>query len=261
MGKALLLLILIFAAAFAWRTWPQRLTSLALNTTTLPGDQRVAATRKSRGDAVRKRIADAGLPYPPREIFLRAFKREAELEVWAREDSGPFKFVVAFPVLASSGRPGPKRREGDRQVPEGFYRIERFNPESSFHLSLGLDYPNASDRVLSDREKPGGDIFIHGKDVTIGCLPLGDAAIEELYLLALDTRQRGQREIAVHIFPAHMSGGEWARWSPLQTAADAALKKFWSQLQPGYDAFERTRLVPEISVEADGRYTVKARER
>ena len=65
----------------------------------------------------------------------------------------------------------------------------------------------------------------------------------------------------MHSFPAHMSGGEWARWSPLQTAADPALKKFWSQLQPGYDAFERSQLVPEISVEADGRYTVKARER
>ena len=257
MGKALLLLILILAAAFAWRMWPQRVTSLALNSTTLPGEQRVALARKARGDVVRKRLAASGLPYPPREIFLRAFKHEAELEVWAREDSGPFKFVVAFPVLASSGRPGPKRREGDRQVPEGFYRIERFNPESTFHLSLGLDYPNASDRVLSDPKQPGSDIFIHGRNVTIGCLPLGDPAIEELYLLALDTQRRGQRDIAVHIFPAHMSGGEWARWSPMQTAADPALKKFWAQLQPGYDAFERTRIVPEITVEADGRYTVK----
>lgn len=257
MGKAVILAVL-FAAAFAWRMWPQRLTALALDSTSLPGDERVAHARKSRGDAVRKRLADAGLPCPPREIFLRAFKREAELEVWAREDSGPLKFVVAFPVLASSGGPGPKRREGDRQVPEGFYRIERFNPESSFHLSLGLDYPNASDRVLGDREKPGGDIFIHGKNVTIGCLPLGDAAIEELYLLALDTRHRGQREIAVHVFPGRMSGVEWGRWSALQSPA---LRKFWAQLQPGYDAFERTRLVPGITVEADGRYTVKARER
>ena len=262
MGKAaLLIVVVVVAAAFAWRLRSQRVGSLAPNATALPGEQRVALARKSRGDAVRKRLAEAGLPCPPREIFLRAFKHEAEVEVWAREDAGPFKFVVAFPVLASSGRPGPKRREGDRQVPEGFYRIERFNPESSFHLSLGLDYPNASDRVLGDRGKPGGEIFIHGKNVTIGCLPLGDPAIEELYLLALDVRQRGQREIAVHIFPAHMSGGKWARWSAQQTAADPALRKFWSQLQPGYDAFERTRLVPEIAVESGGRYTVKARER
>ena len=162
-------------------------------------ESRVSAARIRNGAVVRAAVARVGLPYPPREIFLRVFKREATLEVWAREDSGPFKRIAEYRVLASSGHPGPKRREGDQQVPEGFYRIGRFNPESNFHLSLGLNYPNDSDRLLSAREHPGSDIFIHGKAASIGCLPLGDPAIEELYLLALDVQRRGQKEIPVHI--------------------------------------------------------------
>ncbi len=163
--------------------------------------------------------------------------------------------MKSYPILASSGSPGPKRREGDRQVPEGFYCIERFNPESLFHLSLGLNYPNASDRILSDREKPGSDIFIHGNNVTVGCLPIGDAAIEELYLLALDVRARGQQRIPVHLFPAKMAGAEWDAF----VREHANLAAFWSGLQPGFDAFEATHQVPEVTVEPDGRPRIAPR--
>ncbi len=228
---------------------------MAIASPASPGEDRVAQARKTRGAIVRERCTALGLPYPPREIFLRAFKQEALLEVWARKDAGAFKLWNSYPVLAASGGPGPKRRAGDRQVPEGFYRIDRFNPESRFHLSLGIDYPNSSDRILSDRRNPGGDIFIHGKDVTIGCLPLGDEAIEELYLLALDTRERGQRSIAVHIFPARMAGEEWARF---RLGQSRELCSFWEQLQPVFDAFERTRRVPEIVVDRGGRYAIRA---
>jgi murein L,D-transpeptidase YafK len=218
-------------------------------------EDRVARAREARGEVVRARCAALGLPYPPREIFLRAFKHEGQLEVWSREDAGPFRLWHTYTVLTASGGPGPKRRAGDRQVPEGFYRIDRFNPESRFHLSLGLDYPNASDRILSDPKNPGGDIFIHGKDVTIGCLPLGDAAIEELYLLALDTRQRGQRTIHVHLFPGRMTGPDWETF---RSAHPPALQEFWANLQPGFDVFERTRRVPEIVVDRTGRYSIRA---
>jgi len=219
----------------------------------VPGEQRIADARKARGGILRERCAALGLTYPPREIFARAFKHEAQLEVWTREDAGPFRLWHTYPVLASSGGPGPKRRSGDRQVPEGFYRIDRFNPESRFHLSLGLNYPNAADRIHSDRDQPGGDIFIHGKDVTIGCLPLGDAAIEELYLLAFDTRQRGQQTIHIHIFPARLAG---ERWGEFRARHSAALQRFWAQLQPAFDGFERTKRVPKISVDSAGRYVV-----
>ena len=162
--------------------------------------------------------------------------------------------VAGFPILASSGGPGPKRRQGDRQVPEGFYEIDRFNPASLFHLSLGLNYPNASDRILAGGPDPGGDIFIHGKDVSIGCAPLGDDAIEQLYLAALDTRARGQARIHVHVFPAHMHGAAWAAFAAEHTAASPALARFWAQLQPGYDAFERDHRIPACTIAPDGSY-------
>ena len=213
-------------------------------------EDRVAVARKEKGDALRKRFADAGLPYPPREIFMRAFKHEMELELWAREKDGPFREVATFTITAPSGGPGPQRREGDRQVPEGCYRIEVFNPKSRFHLSLGLNYPNESDRILADRERPGGEIYVHGGAVSIGCLPLGDPVIDEVFLAALDTRARGQSEIRVHIFPARMKGDAWKNL----TAANPELRAFWEDLQPIHDAFESTHLVPEFRVAADGHY-------
>ena len=218
----------------------------------LSGEQRVARARAAHGKIIAQKFKDAGLPYPAREIFLRWFKREAAVELWAREDGGAFRLIATYEILATSGGPGPKRREGDRQVPEGFYEIDRFNPESLFHLSLGLNYPNAADRILSDRERPGGDIFIHGSNVSIGCAPLGDAAIEQLYLAALDTRSRGQTHIPIHVFPARMHGAEWIAFA----AERPTLVPFWQQLQPAYEAFERDRIVPAFTVAPDGRYRV-----
>lgn len=128
----------------------------------------------------------AGIPYPPKRIHLLAFKEEKLLELWADSGAGP-RFVRWYPVLAASGRPGPKLREGDLQVPEGVYSATLLNPQSSYHLSIGLNYPNSFDRARADqedRDNLGGDIFIHGRDQSIGCLAMGDPAIEELFVLA-----------------------------------------------------------------------------
>ncbi len=217
---------------------------------------RVASARAGHGKIIAQKFRDAGLSYPAREIFLRWLKREAVVELWAREDRGRFVLVASFPILASSGGPGPKRHQGDRQVPEGFYEIDRFNPASLFHLSLGLNYPNAADRILADRADPGGDIFIHGSNVSVGCAPLGNDAIEQLYLAALDTRTRGQARTHVHVFPARMKGAEWDAFAAEHTAAAPALARFWAQLQPAYDAFESTRRIPTFTVAPDGSYRV-----
>lgn len=115
-------------------------------------------------------------------------KEERRLEVWA--PAGPaWKRLRAYPVLAASGTAGPKLREGDLQVPEGVYRLTAFNPNSSYHLSVRVDYPNADDRAVAraeNRTRLGGDIYIHGKAVSIGCLAIGDPSIEELYVLLAD---------------------------------------------------------------------------
>jgi len=129
----------------------------------------------------------AGVSYPPRRVWLLAFKEEERLELWAQAPGGRPTFVRDYPILRTSGYPGPKLREGDFQVPEGVYRVLWLNPASSYHLSMKLDYPNSFDREMArtdGRTNLGGDIFIHGKNESVGCLAMGDAAIEELFVLA-----------------------------------------------------------------------------
>jgi murein L,D-transpeptidase YafK len=247
MPKSLTLFLLMAAATLCW-IYPGE-SQVADSTPPSPepsGPERIATARVNKEEVIREHFKKIGLPYPPREIFLRAFKHEAILELWAREETvDAYKLVATYPVLASSGQPGPKLMEGDRQVPEGFYFIDRFNPENRFHLSLGLNYPNAADRLVADPERPGSDIFIHGKALSIGCLPIGDTAIEELFLVALDTATRGQTGIPVDIFPARMSGPEWEAFSRDAIARNPSLKAFWDQLAPGYAIFEHAHRLLE----------------
>jgi murein L,D-transpeptidase YafK len=219
-------------------------------------EDRVAAARVKSGVAVATAFKKAGIAYPPERVHLRGFKREGELELWAAGKSGRFGKVAVYSVLGRSGVPGPKRKEGDLQVPEGFYEIDRYNPKSLFHLSLGLNYPNAADRILSDPKSPGTDIFIHGDVVTIGCLPMGDEMVEQLFLAAIDAKEK---PVSVHLFPARMSGNSWKEWRDAEIAKNPALKPFWEQLQPGYDYFEKRKRVPEITVRPDGSYRVNSR--
>jgi murein L,D-transpeptidase YafK len=218
-------------------------------------DDRVAIARLQHLDKIRAAYHAADVQYPG-EVFLRWIKHEAVLELWARNAGRRFRLIAAYPILASSGESGPKRREGDRQVPEGFYEIDRFNPQSQFHLSLGLNYPNASDRVLSDRDQPGSDIFIHGGDASIGCAPIGDDAIEELYLAALDAQTQGQTKIEVHVFPARMTGSGWEQFAAREMTRRPELGAFWAQLQPAWNYFEQRRTLPQFTVSEDGSYLV-----
>lgn len=144
------------------------------------------------GPAARLRLAPrfraAGLAYPPRAATLVVLKEERVAELWAESAAAP-RLVHRYPVLAASGVAGPKLRQGDLQVPEGVYRVLWLNPNSSYHLSMKLDYPNAFDRERARRDGRtdlGGDIFVHGRAVSIGCVAVGDPAIEELFVLAAD---------------------------------------------------------------------------
>ena len=218
--------------------------------------QRYARVRQARAQAqprLETLFRNAGLDYPAREVLLRVFKLEGELELWARNDkNSPFIMVQLYPVCASSGTVGPKRREGDLQVPEGFYHVSGFNPWSHFHLSLRVNYPNAADRLLGDRRSPGGDIFIHGSCVTIGCVPLRDAPIEEVYLAAVDARDAGQERIPVHIFPCRLDGS-WLRLER-ESWRRPGLMDFWRNLKEGYDLFEATHRLPKVAVDHRGKY-------
>jgi murein L,D-transpeptidase YafK len=204
---------------------------------------------------IRQNLAKLGVDSTSFRIFIRAFKQEQELEVWARSSSAQ-KYVLydKFKICASSGTPGPKRCQGDGQVPEGFYHINVFNPASAYHLSLGVSYPNASDKAFACKPDPGGAIMIHGNCVTIGCIPLTDEVIREVYVMAVEAKDGGQQKIPVHIFPARMSTTNLAALK--RTYTDAAVHKFWDNLLPGYQAFESKRIVPSVSVNAKGLYVL-----
>ncbi|MCW5938277.1 MAG: L,D-transpeptidase family protein [Fimbriimonadaceae bacterium] len=203
---------------------------------------RVATARDNKGSTVATLTKAAGLKTPVSRLYMRAIKDERILEVWGGDD-GPMRLIKAYPVAAMSGGLGPKRREGDSQVPEGLYLVDRFNPKSSFLLSLGLNYPNASDKIRSDSERPGGDIFIHGGQASIGCLAMTDPAIQEIYLFALDAK----RPIRVDLFPFRFRPG-WQNRQPTQHL------DFWKELEPFYAAFEKSKTVPQFRVDKKGRY-------
>jgi hypothetical protein len=170
----------------------------------LPGQWTVEDVLKSYGAYVTGRLsyyfATAKVSYPPREVTLIAFKQEKKLELWAR-DSGEFRLIRDYFILAASGEAGPKLHQGDRQVPEGIYRITELNPNSHYHLSMKINYPNEFDLFRAEQERRtnlGSDIFIHGKAASIGCLAMGDQSIEELFVL---TAQVGAENVKVVIAP------------------------------------------------------------
>ena len=174
-----------------------------------------AATRKLTPYFVKAKVS-----YPPREVILIALKQEMKLELWAK-GSGEFRFIRDYHIQAASGVAGPKLRQGDRQVPEGIYRIAELNPNSHYHLSMKINYPNEFDRFHAGQEgrtKLGSGIFIHGKSASIGCLAMGDEAIEELYVL---TAQVGSENVKVVIaphdprtYPLKADSEEDPEWTP-----------------------------------------------
>jgi len=176
------------------------------------------------------------------KLFIRAFKKEEELEVWiTASPSNTYKLLTTYDFCTSSGELGPKRKEGDLQIPEGVYHINHFNPFSTFYLSLGINYPNASDKILSDKKHPGGAIYIHGNCVSIGCIPITDDKIKELYVLAVESKNGGQTNIPVHIFPSR----EINETTP-----------FWINLKTVYKDFEKDKKLRPISVDKTGAYKI-----
>lgn len=140
----------------------------------------------------------AGVAWPPKRMRLVALKQERELEVWVGGEKGPWTYLTTYPILAASGKLGPKRKEGDKQVPEGLYALTILNPQSAYHLSIKLDYPNATDIANSKvpRKDIGSDIYLHGSNVSIGCIAIGNQPIEQVFAMAKEV-PLGRRDILV----------------------------------------------------------------
>jgi murein L,D-transpeptidase YafK len=198
----------------------------------------------------------AGIDRDSLHLLIRVLKHERQLEVWAGHSGQKLNLLRTYKFTAFSGTLGPKRAQGDLQIPEGVYYIDRFNPHSSYHLSLGLNYPNRSDRIRATGPDPGGDIFIHGNRVTIGCIPIGDDSIEELYLMCVDARSAGQEKIPVHSFPGRMLSEQMAVLLKGLSQDDDTLAAFWAELRPVYAAFDSTGTIPAVRIDNSGRYFI-----
>ncbi len=212
----------------------------------LPGPQR-AAVAAARVLPELKSAAAARSLHVGDPIFIRAFKEEDVLELFIRDrDSGRFVLFRSYPVAAASGTLGPKLAEGDRQVPEGFYFVPpaAMKPDSQFHLAFNIGFPNDYDRAHS---RSGSAIMVHGNQVSIGCLAMTDAKVEEIYTLCDAALSGGQPFFRVAIFPFRMTSERMT-----QAAGNPNLP-FWQILKQGYDAFEKTEIPPKVTV-ADRSY-------
>lgn len=206
----------------------------------LAGSYTVAGRIEQLGDEVdarlRRHFIAARVTYPPREVAYVVFKDARVLEVYARGDAArPWTYIKEYPVLGASGGLGPKLAEGDNQVPEGIYAAESLNPNSAFHLSIRLDYPNDFDRRMAasdGRTRLGGDIMIHGGSSSVGCVAVGDHAIEELFILAARTPLE---HVKIVISPSDLRLG----LPPAPGAGPAWLPERYSALRSQLDHFHR----------------------
>ena len=206
-------------------------------------------------DSLKQQFKEKKLTWPPQNVFIRSFKYDRSLELWVKNKNvDSFTLFKTYKVCMESGSIGPKRSEGDNQVPEGFYYINEFNPRSTYHLALGLNYPNASDKVLSDAKKPGGDIYIHGNCVSVGCLAIQDAPIEEVYTLASIAKTNGQDFVPVHIYPVNYGIKKSLDYLASSIKGKQAVSKSILSIKAVYDYFEKKKKLPIILINNKGDY-------
>ena len=209
--------------------------------TSCGGKQREKEVSERVTPDMKAALAEKGLALGS-PVFIRAFKEERELELFVQSKAtGKFELFRTYPIAAASGTLGPKLAEGDGQVPEGFYFAgpKAMNPNSTFHLSFNIGFPNEFDKANG---RTGSFIMVHGSNLSVGCLAMTDAKIEEIYTTADAALNAGQPFFRVHIFPFRMTAERMEK-----AAADPNLP-FWQNLKTGYDLFETKKLPPNVTV-------------
>ncbi len=174
-------------------------------------------------------------------VLVRIFKKESELELWKRDNTGKYAFLKVYPMCRWSGQLGPKKSEGDRQAPEGFYHVRQsmLNPESDYHLSFNLGFPNAYDSAFG---RTGTALMVHGACTSSGCFAISNQGVGELYAVLREAFKAGQETVQVQSFPFRMTPENMANYR-----ADPNIE-FWQNLEEGSDYFEVTRQPPKVSV-------------
>ena len=178
---------------------------------------------------------------PSSPTLIRTYKKEAELEIWKMKSNGEYALLKTYPMCRWSGQLGPKKREGDMQVPEGFYSIApgQMNPNSHYYLAFNVGYPNAYDRAYG---RTGGNVMVHGVCSSAGCFSMTDEQVADIYAIARDSFNGGQREIQLQSYPFHMTAENMAKFR-LDPNID-----FWKNLKNGSDYFEVTKAEPPVLV-------------
>lgn len=169
---------------------------------------------------------------------VRIFKREKRLELWLCRADGRYELFRSYEIIFS-GQLGPKLREGDRQAPEGFYRVGKaqLNPRSRHHLAFNLGFPNALDQQLG---RTGSALMVHGGSSSAGCYAIGDAAVDEVYAVVEAALEGDQGAVDVHIFPFMMDDFP-------TTLVEGDWVPFWRNLKQGFDLFEAGRVPPRVA--------------
>jgi len=228
------------------------LTSLIFLSTSLPAlsGSMIPSSKKSQdayrrvapklNKALKKKGASLGDP-----VFIRIFKQEQQLEIWLRQGLS-YIFFKSYSICRFSGELGPKLKEGDKQSPEGFYTvgINQLNPNSDYHLSFNLGFPNEYDRC---HKRTGSLLMVHGRCSSVGCFAMTDFRMDEIYAIVESAIISGQHQIPVHIFPFKMT------WTNMALHKDSKWIHFWENLKEGYDYFEGHRTPPLVTVQ-DNRY-------
>jgi murein L,D-transpeptidase YafK len=217
---------------------------------------RVREAYCSKEKLVAKELAEHGIQRDSMNLYIRAFKSEKKMEIWAKNTCDTaYQLVKELPICEISGELGPKRRSYDLQVPEGFYHISELNPYSKYYLSLRINYPNASDSIRGVKGHLGNLIYIHGACESSGCIAISDEKIKELYLYCIEAYNSGQKEIEMVIFPQQLSDDKYARL----TKANSKNKdktSLWADLKKGYDSFNRKKIPPQVRFLPDGTHEV-----
>lgn len=226
---------------------------LALDDHAIEGDQTARQRRHQLGQPLpgtpdltklNERLAEAGLALGA-PVLIRIFKAESQLELWMKRGDR-FALFATYPVCRWSGKLGPKLKEGDKQAPEGFYTVGRqqLNPESRWHRSFNIGYPNVFDRAHS---RTGSYVMVHGGCSSVGCYAMTNATVDEIWRLVTAALDKGQPLFQVQALPFRMSDAN------LRRRSRHAAMPFWQELKRGHDLFEANHLPPKVTV-CDGRY-------
>ncbi|MEX1002044.1 MAG: L,D-transpeptidase family protein [Crocinitomicaceae bacterium] len=214
---------------------------------------RVRAAYSEKKPLILEKLANMDIALKNVKVMIKAYKYEQMVKIYVQSSGEKeWRIYENFPFCQFSGDLGPKRAEGDYQIPEGYYYINHFNPYSNFHLSLGVSYPNKADKIKSSAKKKGGAIYMHGNCVTIGCIPIEDEPIKEVYILSVLAKNNGQSRIPIDIFPFEYSADKM----------EIAGKKypqhldFWKNLYDIESQFDSTKIRPKVAVNSRGDYYI-----